>query len=1396
MLKRFIALILAAAALLGIMPAYAEETEQGTNKLYCLSDNSWIDSDIALYKSRGTELENFKTGAEYSWDKASDKDMMTSDSECKKLTNGDIGNGDGEHNTWSTWMQKNNKAIVTFDLKESYWVSRVDIWSIAKTRAQVGKIEIRVGEDVNNMKSLPSVMAEIGKENNTFICTEADFNAAKIRYVEVTCSIAESQTSLQEGFIQMVLSEIAIFGYLEKPENNEEEIIETEEKAPEVIFSQNDPVINEHDTFIADLGAVYNVTKTNVSQYNSSVSGLENYDVYLSSDGINYSLIGSGEATNKIDYKVTEIPYEILPETYARYVKFVMHKAEGRESVLIKNIEIYGREGIEERRIDSEAEYSYYTQQPYQTGDDIRLQDKENKKLMDGDINNAISTREQWATVVVDLKKAYQIGNVDIYSLAAGNTFMEGCEIRYSLDGKKYFTYTYYLNHNEKTGGIVKSSFSGMSGRNARYLKLIMQSSTKNMAISEIAVNGYPIETARSKTLKKIPLRVEMKNYLLAYLDWSTFNTQNASKVALYVEKNPFANTKDLQPTAVYESYDDAFVNKYATKTNLEPETTYYFAVTPFDSEGNELTDVTPVKVTTQGVLGTKVRDVFNITNHPNYSGGATKKFGSYTETMKKEAVRLMDDMGASNKNRLWEVSGANIQMYTDVGISTMLINATATSSKNYGNYLYSNGNESDLSKADVNTFLTNMKNAYNVLKNDDKRNVLCDPVLGGTEIGSLQWFDDLYKAGNGIETKLNFDAVDVHFYCKSIDELVPGVPVGAPEQLFKKIQNVRAVMEKYNDGDKPIISTETGFHTAPINGYQPKCDYETQRNYIVRMYMIMISQGIKEVWYYNFHDDGYDDNNFEHHWGLIDYFAVPKPSYYSYYNMYQQMRNTSYTGAVSGLSNPYYGYEFYDETKNKCISVIWAADGQDKTLKFETLSGKDENIEVIGSDGSFRVLDTEDCKGSVSINGAPIYIYSDNGVKANSINVAFAAKASTIDTIRGKDVTFTLARKTLGQGKSGHVEGVGMPGGWSIANDTTFNADAANIDVVIHVPENTTEQVESFELSVVMDDGTTAPIRVSVDVKSSISVKIIPEPVEFGDWSKWRLAARCTNVVDVPVSGKLSVLGTSGINVTTVEAQNTGEIRPGETKTIYFDVAAPATEFGAVGTFMLEVNGQKKSFDRNLNFSACVNDGITPVMDGIISPGEWDNCHVIGEDSYRYAKWNGASDLSFEVYRKWDYDNFYMAVDVTDDVFCQPYTGTDVWQGDNIQVALDPARKDGVGISNTDYFELGLSGNDKNELMTYVWLADLVVKKDRPIAAYTGAVNRADDGHTIYEIAIPWGFLIETGIVNENDCIGFSIAVNDNDGSGRKGYLMYMRGITDKKDANNFEDMVLIKKK
>jgi len=1162
------------------------------------------------------------------------------------------------------------------------------------------------------------------------------------------------------------------------------------------IYSIENPTIDEHNTYIADLGEIYEIRSTDVMHYYSSVSGMESYDVYASSDGINFMYIGNAEETKKLDFDVNTVSYDMPQYMYARYVKFVMNKADDRDGIHINGIKVYGVNGILETKIDGEAQYSYYTQNPYRTGDDIRLQDMECKKLMDDDHKTTISTTEKWATIVVDLKQPYQIGNVDIYSLASKYSYMEGCEIRYSLDGKKFFTYTYYLNDNEKNGEICKNSFSGMPGRNARFLKIIMQTSAGRMDVSEIDINGYPIQGISRDTLTQVPLRVEMKNYLLAYLDWSTFNSENVSKVALYIEKTLFNNTKYLQPVAVYNKDDDAFIYKYATKTNLEPETTYYFAMTPFDADGNEYTDVKPLKVVTQKVIGEKVSDVFNITNHPNYGGAATKKFGTYTETMKAEAVRLMDEMGASNKNRLWEVKASDFQMYTDVGISTMLQSVSALNSKKYGNYLYSNGNESDLKKYDVNAFLQSMKNAYRNLKADDRRNVLCDPVLGGTEPGSLQWFDDLYKAGNGVETKLNFDVVDVHFYCKTIDEQLPGLPIGAPEILYKKIDNVREVMERYGDGEKPIISTETGFHTAPINGFQPKCDYETHRDYVVRMYMIMISQGIKEVWYYNFQDDGHDNDMYEHHWGLIDYFGVPKPAYYGYYNMYQQMRNAEFVGAVSGLSNPYYGYEFYDQMKNKKISVIWAADGQSKTMMFETVSDKDEKIEVIGSDGSFQVVNTENGNGRVEIGSGPVYIYSEEGIKPSSINVAFSADRTMVDTIAGKNVMFTVSRELLGQGLSGVVSVEGLPSGWSYEGTVEFDENQDKIQVVVNVPQTANETKENFVIKISASDTTFSELNVSVDVKPSIQITIFPEPVEVGKWDDWRLVAACTNVVDVPVSGKLSALEFTGVNIETLDAQEIAMLQPGQTINLYFNVDKPTLENGAVGTFMLDVNGKQKTFDRSLNFSACVNDGIKPTIDGVMSQGEWDNCHVITQNERRTSKWAGMSDLSFKLYRKWDEDNFYMAVDVADDIFNQPYLGSDIWQGDCVQFALDPARKDGVGISTTDYFELGLARNDKNELMTWAWLADLVVKKERNISSYVGATSRTDDGHTIYEISIPWGFLKESAQVKEYDCIGFSIAVNDNDGSGRKSYVMYMQGITDKKDPNGFEDMVLIKKK
>jgi len=1392
-MKKILSLILSGILLTSVLPCgiQAEEAEQKEEMLYLLSGNTWKEGDRKFYEDRGISFESYDTGATYQWLDGTDAGVLQTDPESKVLQQGGPNNMDGNYVVNSEWKKKGT-ATALFDLKSEYWVKQIDSWTVSRTNSQVEVVKVRIGETLDNMKELPSVkvkdptQAELDASGD-HVLTEAtvSINATKARYVELTFYTEQSH-------MKMIVGEVGIFGYLEKP-LDKEIVVEETEVPEEKIFSKVSPEINAHNTYIADLGAMYEITKTDVKQYNSAVNGLSDYEVWLSADGRNYMYITSARAVNPIDYKSNTISCPIREKMYARYVKFVMNKIPERDGVLIQNIDIFGKPGVEQRRIDTEATYSYYTQTPYRTADDVRLQDREHELLMDGDTQTVVTSREDaWMTVVIDLKKAYQIGDIDIYSLAQGNTFFEGCEIRYSLDGKKFFTYTYYLNHNKKNSGIGKSTFSGMPGRNARFLKIILQSSKKDMAISEITVSGYPVEMARTKEPKPVPLRVELKNYLLAYLDWSTYNNDNTSRYALYVDKNSFTDTTNMKPTAVYERYDDAFIYKYATKSYLEPETTYYFAVTPFNDDGVENTKVTPVQLTTPGVLGTTVRDIFNIVDHPNRKGGGNRGWGTYHTNNVAEAVRLLDEMGGPNKTRLWTVA-PEMTMYADVGISTMQSNYR-DASWSYGSYMFSNGNEADLSKTDTDLFVRDMKQLYKKAKNLDPRSVIINPVLGGTEKGSMEWFDDFYKSGNGIETKNHFDAVDVHLYCKYGDPQFPGLPTVSPEMLYKKVELVRDVMRKYDDGDKPIVSTEVGFHTADINSYQPKVTYEEQRDLVVRLYMILISLGLKEVWYYNFQDYGHHEH-YEMHWGLIDYFGVPKPGYYSFYNMYQQMRNVEYIGAFPGIANPYYGNEFYNETKNEIISVVWAADGQTKTMTFSTVSGEDETIEVIGCDGSFQVVETVNGRGTVSIGRGPIYIYSKAGVKADSISIAFSAEKTSQQTIRGKDVTFRLQRKTLGEGMSGKVTAQNMPAGYAIVNDTTFDTTQSYIDVVVRVPETAKEQEEAFTLNVVADNGVFVPIRVQIDVKSSIQISVLPEPVDKGTWSKWRLAAYCTNVVDVPVSGTLAVNSAEGINITTLETQKLENLMPGETRILYFDISERPVLQGAVGSFVLEVNGQQKQFDRTLNFSACVNDGITPTLDGVISQGEWDNCHVVENNPYEPTNtWDGPADASFKIYRKWDDKNFYMAVDVTDDIQSQPYTGVTIWQGDCVQFALDPARVEGVGISSIDYFELGLSMSDaKQELLTYAWYADLVVKKDKPISC-EGTVKRTEDNHTIYEIAIPWQY-IQTAPIKENQCIGFSAAYMDKDLTERReDRLAFMKGIDQGKDPNLFEDMILIK--
>ncbi len=82
---------------------------------------------------------------------------------------------------------------------------------------------------------------------------------------------------------------------------------------------------------------------------------------------------------------------------------------------------------------------------------------------------------------------------------------------------------------------------------------------------------------------------------------------------------------------------------------------------------------------------------------------------------------------------------------------------------------------------------------------------------------------------------------------------------------------------------------------------------------------------------------------------------------------------------------------------------------------------------------------------------------------------------------------------------------------------------------------------------------------------------------------------------------------------------------------------------------------------------------GKAPVMDG--NWGDWvGNATQYGVDYVTFGKgnWEGTSDLSASYALGWDFNNFYIGVKVHDDKYVQNASGSEMWQGDGVELQLD----------------------------------------------------------------------------------------------------------------------------
>lgn len=217
---------------------YKLKADKLTGKV--LSDNAFNGApDTAYYAQYGIDIsKKIETGANYSWESDANNEILTSERYVtdengnavtnerglnlgKDLTNGNVTNGAGEYNVNSAWANGWNAmtSTMTFDLKDSYWVSGVDIVSRYNGGNQLGDVSIKVGNDIENMTETAAAAGETFTTDiseNSFHSTYISFEPANGRYVSVTFNNAlydKGQKTYGGGqSYQYAIAEVVVFG--------------------------------------------------------------------------------------------------------------------------------------------------------------------------------------------------------------------------------------------------------------------------------------------------------------------------------------------------------------------------------------------------------------------------------------------------------------------------------------------------------------------------------------------------------------------------------------------------------------------------------------------------------------------------------------------------------------------------------------------------------------------------------------------------------------------------------------------------------------------------------------------------------------------------------------------------------------------------------------------------------------------------------------------------------------------------------------------------------------------------------------------------------------------------------------------------------------------------------
>ena len=215
------------------------------------------------------------------------------------------------------------------------------------------------------------------------------------------------------------------------------------------------------------------------------------------------------------------------------------------------------------------------------------------------------------------------------------------------------------------------------------------------------------------------------------------------------------------------------------------------------------------------------------------------------------------------------------------------------------------------------------------LVKRADPTGLIVAPATSGIPLG---WLEQCFKQG----LLSHIDVLSVHPYRSK-----------PPETVTADYTALRELIGRYAPAGKqiPVISGEWGY--SNINWDKNPLSNNQQAQYLTRMFLTNLYQGIAVSIWYDWKNDGTDPNEREHNFGTVGHDLTPKAAYLAAQTLASTLSGYTIKSRMDLSSDK--NFVFRMATKNKPGIVFWTI-GEEHEWTLPLKAGEGTLVDMLGS--------------------------------------------------------------------------------------------------------------------------------------------------------------------------------------------------------------------------------------------------------------------------------------------------------------------------------------------------------------------------------------------------------------------------------------------------------------